>query len=99
LNIPYICKRTAEEYDLTHFKVEDSRVKLFRTPDYGAITKVAPTLLRLSGNSDDYDIKGKLDTETVDALRLDSYDDRLTMYRRTFIKTKSFLDTFWQNAP
>jgi len=214
LNVPYICKRTAEEYDLSLFKVEDSRVKLFRTPDYGAITKVAPTLLRISGNTDDYvfsldddfayprdtlqklmhvssdhpriitryggalsdtgdfnnwfgsgranflegfggvlypsniikkdllklleyvssdgdlirsddivlstyfnyhnieiylhnpitsdddyDIEGKLDTESVDALRLDSYDDRRSMYRRAYNKTRSFLDTFWENSP
>ena len=54
LNIPYKCNRTAEEYDLSLIEFKDSRVKLFRTPDYGAITKVAPTLLRISGNSDDY---------------------------------------------
>lgn len=46
LNIPYLNARTGEVYDLSNSILNNSRVKLFRTEDYGPITKVAPTFLR-----------------------------------------------------
>lgn len=52
LNIPYLNARTGEVYDLSHFIPNDSRVKLFRTEDYGPITKVAPTFLRALESSE-----------------------------------------------
>jgi hypothetical protein len=52
LNIPYFNIRTRENYSIPEWLNANSssffgkRVRIFRTPDYGAITKVAPTLLR-----------------------------------------------------
>jgi hypothetical protein len=46
MNVPYVCVRTNEPYVLPKWLEEMDRVKLFRTDDYGPITKVAPTLLR-----------------------------------------------------
>jgi hypothetical protein len=46
LNIPYLCVRTNEPYVLPDWLEGMDRVRVFRTEDYGPITKVAPTLLR-----------------------------------------------------
>ena len=54
LNIPYHCIRTNEAYHLPGWLESMDRVQIFRTEDYGPITKVAPTLLRYRHNSQTY---------------------------------------------
>lgn len=46
INVPYWCVRTAEPYKVPDWLTAMDRVEVHRTEDYGAITKVAPTLLR-----------------------------------------------------
>lgn len=53
INIPYIFEKTGEKYIIPDWllKLEKtSKVKIFRTEDYGSITKVAPTLIRYKNN-------------------------------------------------
>lgn len=62
INVPYIFKRTGEKYEIPGWLVsleEQSKntkceVRVFRTEDYGAITKVAPTLIRHRNSSNTY---------------------------------------------
>jgi len=42
LNIPYTCIRTGESYAVPEWLESMHRVQIFRTEDYGPITKVAP---------------------------------------------------------
>jgi len=46
LNVPEVCLRTGEPYVLPEWLGDMRKVEVYRTPDYGAITKIAPTLLR-----------------------------------------------------
>lgn len=50
LNIPHVYKKTNEEYIipdwLKELEAKDKKLKIFRTDDYGAITKSFPTILR-----------------------------------------------------
>lgn len=52
LNIPIVCKKTNETYYipswLSDISISNSKLKLFRTEDYGALTKILPTLHRLN---------------------------------------------------
>ena len=52
LNIPYIVKKTNEEYSIPSWLTEitDSKLKIFRTDDYGSMTKILPTILRTEEN-------------------------------------------------
>ena len=54
LNIPYHCIRTDETYHLPGWLESMDRVQIFRTEDYGPITKVAPTLLRYQHDPETY---------------------------------------------
>ena len=47
-NIPNINKKTNEEYVIPDWlnNLDSNKLKIFRTEDYGSITKIAPTLLR-----------------------------------------------------
>lgn len=62
INIPYIFKRTGEAYNIPEWLLnleQDSKntkceIRIFRTEDYGAITKVAPTLIRHKDDKDTY---------------------------------------------
>lgn len=62
INIPYTFKRTGEEYEIPDWllalektsKNTKCEVSLFRTEDYGAMTKVAPTLVRHMNSKDTY---------------------------------------------
>ena len=51
INIPYKCLRTGEDYRIPEWLENMDKVLIFRTTDYGAITKIAPTLLRHRGES------------------------------------------------
>ena len=46
INVPYICVRTGEKYNIPEWLLAMKDVEIHRTEDYGAITKIAPTLLR-----------------------------------------------------
>ena len=54
LNIPYIVKKTNEEYTIPSWlsEITDSKLKIFRTDDYGSMTKILPTILRTDENDD-----------------------------------------------
>jgi hypothetical protein len=54
LNIPYVVKKTNEEYSIPSWLTEitDSKLKIFRTDDYGSMTKILPTILRIDENED-----------------------------------------------
>jgi hypothetical protein len=54
LNIPYVCARTNERYELPAWLENIPRVAIFRTEDFGPITKIAPTLLRHRADLDTY---------------------------------------------
>lgn len=54
LNIPHISKRTGELYELPDWLIGLERTKIYRTDDYGPITKVAPTLLRYKTDQETY---------------------------------------------
>jgi hypothetical protein len=51
-NIPYINHKTSEEYVipdwLNDYVKENDKLKIFRCHDYGSITKIAPTIKRIS---------------------------------------------------
>ena len=60
LNIPFVFKRTGDTYQIPTWllklekdsKKNKCKINIFRTEDYGAITKVAPTLIRHKNNND-----------------------------------------------
>jgi len=62
VNIPFIFKRTGETYEIPEWLIDLEKstknskceVRIFRTEDYGAITKIAPTLLRYKDKKDTY---------------------------------------------
>jgi hypothetical protein len=62
INIPYIFKRTDESYKIPEWllslekesKLSNCEIRIFRTEDYGGITKVAPTLMRHRCDDDVY---------------------------------------------
>jgi hypothetical protein len=54
INVPYRCVRTNEDYEIPTWLAEMPRVMIHRTEDYGAITKISPTLLRHASDDDAY---------------------------------------------
>jgi hypothetical protein len=54
MNIPFFCVRTEEPYVIPDWLQTMKDVHIHRTEDYGAITKVAPTLLRHRHDQDTY---------------------------------------------
>lgn len=46
INIPLVCKRTKETYVIPEWLESFPKLQIFRTEDYGSITKVAPTFFR-----------------------------------------------------
>ena len=51
INVPHLFKRTGEPYEIPEWLFKMDRIKIFRTEDFGAITKIAPTLIRHFGES------------------------------------------------
>jgi len=49
-NIPYVNKKTNEEYKLPNWLLDygDNKLKIFRTDDYGSMTKLLPTIERVN---------------------------------------------------
>jgi len=54
INVPYRCVRTNEDYVIPAWLTEMPKVEIHRTEDYGAITKISPTLIRHMGDCDSY---------------------------------------------
>ena len=54
LNIPYRSIRAGVEYVIPPWLAALDRVKVFRTDDYGPITKIAPSLVRHKDDSETY---------------------------------------------
>jgi len=54
LNIPLHCKRLNQAYDIPTYLLEDELITIFRTYDYGPITKVLPTMMRHENDPDNY---------------------------------------------
>lgn len=54
LNIPFIVKKTNETYVIPEWlqNITNSKLKIFRTDDYGSMTKILPTLLRTEENDE-----------------------------------------------
>jgi hypothetical protein len=54
LNVPYFNNKTNEEYVIPSWlnDFNDEKLKVFRTEDYGSITKLIPTLERLTDSED-----------------------------------------------
>jgi hypothetical protein len=46
LNVPIFCERTKEVYTIPDWLNSINKVTVFRTEDWGPITKIAPTLIR-----------------------------------------------------
>jgi hypothetical protein len=68
LNIPNVCKKTNENYLIPDWltDITDNRLKIFRTEDYGSITKIVPTLMRIDENSETIIITIDDDLEYLD---------------------------------
>jgi hypothetical protein len=54
INVPYTCVRTGEEYVIPEWLHTYPSLQIYRTEDYGPITKIAPTLLRYKNTTDTY---------------------------------------------
>ena len=54
INVPYKCIRTDQEYIIPEWLSNYPNLQIYRTPDYGAITKVAPTFLRYINDEETY---------------------------------------------
>lgn len=54
INIPYKCIRTGEDYVIPEWLENFPDLEIYRTEDYGAITKVAPTLIRYKDDEETY---------------------------------------------
>ena len=54
INIPHVYKRTGEEYIIPKWLnlITDPKIKIYRTEDYGSITKLIPTLNRINRKDD-----------------------------------------------
>lgn len=52
LNIPYVSKNNNEEYVIPNWLIDlsnsNTKLKIFRCNDYGSITKIVPTLIRVT---------------------------------------------------
>jgi hypothetical protein len=68
LNIPNFCKKSNEEYVIPKWldDIKNPKLKVFRTEDYGSLTKILPTLLRLDRNDDTILITVDDDLEYID---------------------------------
>ncbi len=68
LNIPYVNKKNQSEYIIPDWltSIDNPKLKIFRTDDYGSITKIVPTLMRIDENSDQIIITLDDDLEYID---------------------------------
>lgn len=54
INIPYKCIRTGQDYVIPEWLEAYPNLQIYRTEDYGAITKIAPTLIRYKDDVETY---------------------------------------------
>ena len=54
INIPEICIRTGEKYVIPEWMTAMDKLRIFRTPDQGAITKVSPTFMRYMDDAETF---------------------------------------------
>lgn len=54
INIPLVFSRTGEEYIIPEYLYNIPNVSIVRTEDFGAITKIAPTLIRYNSDKSTY---------------------------------------------
>ena len=68
LNIPYVNKKNQSEYIIPEWLIliDNPKLKIFRTDDYGSITKILPTLMRIDENSEQIIITLDDDLEYMD---------------------------------
>jgi len=68
LNIPYVNKKNQSNYVIPEWLMEinNTKLKIFRTDDYGSITKLLPTIMRLDENSEQIIITVDDDLEYMD---------------------------------
>jgi hypothetical protein len=68
LNIPDVCKKSNEKYVIPKWleTIKDEKLKIFRTEDYGSLTKILPTIMRLDRNDDTILITVDDDLEYID---------------------------------
>lgn len=68
LNVPNVCKKSNEKYFIPKWleDIKDPKLKVFRTEDYGSLTKILPTLMRLDRNDDTIIITVDDDLEYID---------------------------------
>lgn len=68
LNIPFFCKKTNEGYDIPNWltDITNQKLKVFRTEDYGSMTKIAPTIQRTQESDDIIIITVDDDLEYID---------------------------------
>jgi len=68
LNIPEICKKSGEKYIIPQWltEINNPKLKIFRTEDYGSLTKILPTLMRLDRNDNSVLITIDDDLEYID---------------------------------
>ena len=70
LNIPYVNKKNQSEYIIPEWLnlIDNPKLKIFRTDDYGSITKILPTLMRIDENSEQIIITLDDDLEYMDGI-------------------------------
>jgi len=72
INIPTHCKRLGQDYIIPEYLSNDDGLNIFRTNDFGPITKVLPTLIRYENDPDTYiwslDDDVELDSSTLKTL-------------------------------
>ena len=68
LNIPHMCKKSSEEYIIPQWleQINNPKLKIFRTEDYGSLTKILPTLMRLGRDDESILITIDDDLEYID---------------------------------
>ena len=68
INIPYLCKKSNESYVIPKWleTINNPKLKIFRTEDYGSLTKILPTIMRLDRNDDTILITVDDDLEYMD---------------------------------
>lgn len=68
LNIPYLCNKTNEKYVIPEWLIliSNPKLKIFRTEDYGSLTKILPTIMRLDRNDETILITIDDDLEYID---------------------------------
>lgn len=83
INIPTHCKRLAQDYIIPEYLLNDDDLQIFRTHDFGPITKMLPTLIRYENDPDTYiwslDDDVELDSSTLKTLTegIDSKNSRI----------------------